>query len=235
MNFFLEIIYKISYPLALLFKKIGFTPNKVTFFSFFFTLFAFYSLLNKNIYFFFFFWSFAYIFDFVDGTLARITNNIGDKALRIDHISDLVKITIIFLGFGFYFDTKEIWILVFTCSNLYLFYTVLDHELSWNLKLAFKYFRKSVSKKYRLKKKKSGFLILFFLNFFKKNSLIKKNFLIFIRLFFNINGHTLLIFFLIPLNKEFAYVFLIYFIILNLLQILNRIVELSLLKRSHIY
>jgi phosphatidylglycerophosphate synthase len=235
MNFISEIIYKISYPFALLFKRFGFTPNKVTFFSFFFTLFAFYSLFNKNIYFFTLFWSFAYIFDFVDGTLARMTNNIGNKALRIDHISDLVKITIIFLGFGFYFDTKQIWILVFISSTLYLFYTVLNHELSWNLKIAFEYFRKTESKKYKLKKKKRGFLILYILNFLKTKPYIKKFFLIFIGIFFNINGHTLLIFFLIPINIEFAYVFLIYFIILNLLQILNRILELSRLKRSYIY
>jgi len=230
MNFILKVIYKISYPFALLFKRLGFSPNKVTFFSFFLTLFAFYSLFNKNIYFFLFFWSFAYIFDFADGTLARMTNNIGNKALRIDHISDLVKITIIFLGFGFYFDTKQIWILVFISSNLYLFYTVLNHELSWNLKIAFKYFRKADLKKHRLKKKR-GFIILYILNFLKKKTFIKKVFLIFIGIFFNINGHTLLIFFLIPINIEFAYVFLIYFIILNLLQILNRIVELSFLKR----
>jgi phosphatidylglycerophosphate synthase len=230
MNFILEIIYKTSYPFALLFKRLGFSPNKVTFLSFFFTLFAFYSLFNKNIYFFFFFWSFAYIFDFADGTLARMTNNIGNKALRIDHISDLVKITIIFLGFGFYFDTKQIWILVFISSNLYLFYTVLNHELSWNLKIALKYFRKADLKRYKLKTKR-GFIILYILNFFKKKTFIKKLFLIFIGIFFNINGHTLLIFFLIPINIEFAYVFLIYFIILNLLQILNRIVELSFLKK----
>ena len=231
MNFILKIIYKISYPFALLFKRLGFSPNKVTCFSFFLTLFAFYSLFNKNIYFFLFFWSFAYIFDFADGTLARMTNNIGNKALRIDHISDLVKITIIFLGFGFYFDTKQIWILVFISSNLYLFYTVLNHELSWNLKIAFKYFRKADLKSYRLKKKR-GFIILYILNFLKKKTFIKKVFLIFIGIFFNINGHTLLIFFLIPINIEFAYIFLIYFIILNLLQILNRTVELSFLKKS---
>ena len=33
---------------------------------------------------------FSFLFDFADGTLARMTNNIGKTALRVDHAFDLL-------------------------------------------------------------------------------------------------------------------------------------------------
>ena len=126
----------LAYTLATIAKKLSLTPNGLTLISFAFALLAFASLVKKNLCSFVALWFIAYILDYVDGTLARMTNSKGKTALRYDHISDLLKITLIFLGFGLYYDNQVIWILTFISATLYLFYTVLNHELNMVQKLS---------------------------------------------------------------------------------------------------
>lgn len=116
-------------PIATIAKKIGFTPNGLTLISCIFSVLAFASLVISNLYSFVAFWFVAYILDYADGTLARMTNSKGKTALRYDHFSDLLKIILIFLGFALYYDNQIIWILTFGATSLYLFYTILNHEL----------------------------------------------------------------------------------------------------------
>ena len=40
-------------------------------------------------------------------------NKVGRNALRIDHVSDHIKVILIFLGFGIYYECQELWILSF--------------------------------------------------------------------------------------------------------------------------
>ena len=134
-NPILKILYIIAYPIAILARKFNITPNGVTLISCLFTLLAFFALILNNLFEFILFWFIAYIFDFVDGTLARLTNSVRKTAFSIDHISDLLKISLIFLSFGIYYNNEIIWALTFIASTSYLFYTVLNHELSWVNKL----------------------------------------------------------------------------------------------------
>ena len=84
-NLIQKFLYAFAYPIAASAKKFGLTSNSLTLFSFIFTLFAFVSLIKNNSYNFMLFWLIAYILDYADGTLARMTNSKGKTALRYDH------------------------------------------------------------------------------------------------------------------------------------------------------
>ena len=126
-----EVIYVLAYPLVLLFKACKITPNVVSILSLFLTILAFISLCFNNLPAYILLWFFAYLLDYADGTLARMTNNVGKSALRVDHICDIVKITLLLLGFGLFFNTTAIWILSFLSSSTFLFYTILNHDIKF--------------------------------------------------------------------------------------------------------
>ena len=115
--------YAIGYYLAKIFQKLGISPNGVSILSLFLGLFACYALIQKDLKYFYLFWSFSYAFDYADGTLARITNKIGKRAFRVDHMCDQVKIISILLGIGIYYNHTELWILSFLTSTIFLLYT----------------------------------------------------------------------------------------------------------------
>ena len=114
-------LYAIAYPLALILNKFKLSPNLVTIISTIFAVFAFVSLIKSSLFLFYIFWAVSYILDYADGTLARMINKLRRNALRIDHISDHLKVILILLGFGIYYDCKELWILSFLASGTFLF------------------------------------------------------------------------------------------------------------------
>jgi hypothetical protein len=220
-----KLLYILAYPIAIIAKKTGFKPNDLTIFSFIFTGLAFIALFKKNLDSFILFWFIAFILDYADGTLARLINLKGKTALRIDHISDLLKILIIFLGFGLFYNDQTVWVLIFLSSSLYLFYTVLNHELNWinNFKtLTINYPKKN--KKITIKYKDK--INLLFRNLIK-STVIGELIMVIISIFFRINGHTLLIFFLIPQNISLAFISLVYFIILIILRSFQLCIQLN--------
>lgn len=223
-----KIIYKLAYPFALLFKKCDVSPNIVTYISFFLALVAFTSLIMKNLTGYLFFWFLSYILDYADGTLARMTKNIGTSALRIDHTSDLVKILVIFLSIGIYFDNQLIWILTFLSSTIFLFYTVLSHDIYWAKNSNIK----KTSKEKKLVLNNSKIFLKIYKLFLKKKKKFKKITPSFVLVFCTINGHTLLIFFFIPFSLNLAYNFLIYFIFISTLQSANLAMQLNALRRA---
>ena len=93
-----KLLYMLAYILATIAKKLSLTPNGLTLIACIFSLLAFISLVKNNLYSFVALWFIAYILDYADGTLARMTNSVGKTALRHDHISDLLKISLIFLN-----------------------------------------------------------------------------------------------------------------------------------------
>ena len=231
-----KFLYVLAYPIAAIAKKFDLTPNALTLYSFIFTLFSFVSLINNNPYNFILLWLIAYILDYADGTLARMTNSKGKTALRYDHISDLLKISLIFLGFGLYYDNQVIWILTFSSATLYLFYTVLNHELKLVQKLnsisisslkikSNKNYNNKFFKKKELTKKDQIKL------FIKKIPFFKNFILSLLTIFLSINGHTLLIFFFIPLNYNFATILLTYYILITTFQSIQRAEALKKLKK----
>ena len=221
-NPFQILLYAFAYPIAIIFKRIGFSPNLVTIISTLFAILAFVSLIKSNLILFNIFWGISFLLDYTDGTLARLTNKVGKSALRIDHVSDQLKILLIFLGFGIYYDCKEIWILTFLSSAVFLFYSLLNHELSNNLKLS--KLRSNKNKEEIEKNSKLKLLKRYLL----RNFLILRYFYIFIfGTVYLINGHTLIIFFFIPIKSNYAIYLLLYFIIVCSVHSYHRAVSLS--------
>jgi len=225
-----KLLYILAYPIAKISSKFGLTPNILTLISFIFTIFAFISLVKNYLLSFILFWFVAFILDYADGTLARMTSSKGKTALRYDHISDLLKISLIFLGFGLYYDNQLIWILTFSSAVLFLFYTVLNHELDFVLKIT-ALSTKSLNIKLNKDKKKKLTLISQIKLLIKKKIFLKNFILTFLSVFFYVNGHTLLIFFFIPLNFNFAIILLTYFILITIFHSIQRAKILNKLKK----
>ena len=218
-------LYLIAYPISLIFKKLGITPNYVTLLSFILAIAAFVSLVTNNLKLFFIFWTISYWLDYSDGTLARMTKKIGTKALRYDHVSDQVKIMLVFLGFGIYYQNITIWILIFLSSTLFLFYSLLNHEMSSIKKLI-----EMVNQDSNPSKDKTtsvSNLRLLKRNIIDKSIIGKCAFSCIYGTFFIINGHSLLIFYIIPIGFNYAFYSLLYFILICLAHSLPRLVFLS--------
>ena len=75
------VLYAIAFPIAIVFKKLHISPNQLTLLSVLLTVLAVYHLIEKDHSLFLIYWSFAYILDYTDGTLARMTKKIRSTAL----------------------------------------------------------------------------------------------------------------------------------------------------------
>ena len=218
-NPLLKLLYLSAYPVSIVFSKLGFSPNFITLWSFLLSLLAFYSLCDEKIYNFIIFWYLSYTFDFVDGTLARMTGNVRTTALRIDHLSDLIKIALILLGFGIYFQDIYVWVVLFISTTLFFFYAVLNHDLSAVKKInAFKNHKETsnIDKDTNVNQSRVP------------NRSLRQTFSIYFKnTLFVIDGHTLIIFFFIPISKTVAFSFLGYFCLVLIYQSTCRIRVLS--------
>jgi phosphatidylglycerophosphate synthase len=76
------------------------------------------------------FWSISILFDFCDGTVARMTNQVRKTAFRYDHNSDLFKIFIVILGVAIIFDDVILWSASISASFFFMFYSVLNSYLN---------------------------------------------------------------------------------------------------------
>ena len=215
-------LYAIAYPIALILNKIKLSPNLVTITSTIFAVFAFVSLIKSSLFLFYIFWSISYILDYADGTLARMINKVGRNALRIDHVSDHIKVILILLGFGIYYECQELWILLFLASGSFLFYSILNHDLSSNIKLSQLKFRDSQKEIYEnnsIKYLRENLLIKF--------SSIRYIYRFIFGTFYLINGHTLIIILFIPIEYNYAWYLLLYFILICVVHSLHRLLLLS--------
>lgn len=126
-NPLMRLLFLASYPLAVFFRYIKWTPNSVSAFSFLFAVASFVFLLFGNALAFAVCWYVSLSLDFADGTLARMTG-IFEK-FRIDHLSDLVKIGLLFFSIGLWKMETSVWIFAsLSLLTLYL-YTIFNHEL----------------------------------------------------------------------------------------------------------
>ena len=218
-NPLIALVYLIAFPVVKISQKLGLTPNFITFCSFIFSLFAVYSLYENKLIQFTIFWFCSYILDFTDGTLARMTNNVRKTALRVDHLSDLIKIALIILGFGLYYDHKLMWVVVFVTNSLFFFYAVLNHDLCAVKKVvSVKNVIENGSDKVKDQTKEK-------INKRTFTNEIKRYYR---NIFYVVDGHTLIIFFFIPLGKVWAYSFLSYFCLILSYQSMCRIRDLLL-------
>lgn len=207
-NPILYLMYGLSYPFSFLLNYFGISPNKITTLSIIFSLLAAAALFEISYLWFCIFWFFVILLDFCDGTVARMTDNLSNRAFDYDHMSDLFKMALIFLSISIYHSSGLIWVLSFVSLFLLLYYTIINHDLA--------HFNKKKVVNYGSLDRSSG-LINKAKKFINKNRLFR----IFFSLFMTIDGHTLFIFFLMPINKIFAVVVLSYLISVLLVQVLR--------------
>ena len=202
-----KILYIFGYYFALVFRIIGATPNQLTFLSLIFAVASAFSLFYESINGFVIFFVLSHILDYADGTLARMTNNVRKTSLRLDHTSDILKFIIINFGIGLFYGSNSVWIMIFLSTVGFLFYNIVNHELSNLIK--------------RLPASNRPTLL--------KNS--NRLFVIVVTMLFTISGHTFLVLLFIPLNEELTYFILSYQILLFTFQSFMRIHRLSNIPR----
>lgn len=232
-NYLLLLMYRVAYPFAVALNKMGCSPNLITTLSLASSVLAFLALcLDDGWQYFFCFWGIAILLDFCDGTVARMANKVSRMALRYDHISDLVKIFLVTFGAAIRYDDLTIWILAMLSSFLFMYFTVLNHELDSaqrrNLQrvtpgdvndAALPATHRRLSERYRM----IGWLIQYdwVIDVFKNlySALI------------TINGHTLLLLLLLAAGAKYSLFVFIYLICISLLAIRSRVMQLIRMER----
>lgn len=212
-NVVLLLMYRFAYPFAVLLYKLGLSPNQITSCSLGFSVAAFLSLVfDEGWGLFAIFWTVSVLFDFCDGTVARMTNRVSKSAFRYDHMSDIFKINLVIFGVGLRNDITLYWVLCCTFMFCYTYSELVDHDLNAALARAGK--KKSSGQpeiqpvRQEPGQGKSGFA-----------GLLKEKFPLGIRIFNNLytmiigfNGHTLLVFFALPLGGLITIIILLYLI-----------------------
>ena len=206
-NPLLEAMYRFAYPFSLLLNTIGLTPNQITLLSSVFAVLAVWGLIfHQSLILYSTFWAISLLLDFCDGTVARMSDRVSRTAFRFDHMSDILKVSILLIAFGWNADNAGMWILTSITIVAFLYYSVLSQELRWvrnvleaassvdsdKNKMSF---QKSIPSLYR--SVYTGVL--------------------------TINGHTLLIFFVIPLGEIQGVLGLAYFSLVSIFGVSVRI------------
>ena len=225
-NTLLWIMYRLAYPFSFVLYKLRFSPNKITTLSTIFALLAaIFLVMGYSKAWFLVFWSGSILLDFCDGTVARMSDNISKTSFRYDHMSDIFKVIIIMLSACIYYDSFFMWLISMSTSFFFMFYTLLNHELSNATKLL--EIIKNKSKKQNstaIVIPRSG--ILKFIKTLLPNKFILKIARSFFIAFTTINGHTLLIFLLIPFSLEVTIISFSYITILSIFGIKSRVLAL---------
>ncbi len=220
-NILLISMYRFAYPFSLILNKLNLNPNQVTVASLILTILACTSLIYLSAPLLFsIFWSLAILFDFCDGTLARMTGKLRTSAFRIDHFTDLIKLFLLFVSTGFYFNETNLWALLITALFCYLLFGILQQELDNYSK------NQEFSSRGSLPRKS-------ILGSFASNlpSFLKKIFMSTFSIFFTINGHTLLVFIFLPYSLSLTFTLLVYFGLVSLLNLCIVIYKLKNLPR----
>ena len=202
-------ISQAMYLLALLLNKLRVTPNQITFVSIIAAVLAAAMLAEGNYKLFVIFWYVSWQADYVDGTVARLSGRTRQSALRIDHYSDLLKITAVFSGIGLFYNDALIWTATVATAAAFLIYAMSNRELYWVSRILTESDDRHQQDKVQPKSKANNFLV----GAVRSNPLARCAFVTFA----TINGHTLVIFFFIPLGKFYAqllfcYLFAMFFI-----------------------
>lgn len=203
-NMLLMLMYKLAYPFALLLSLLGFSPNQITTLSLFSALAASFVLVVDDGWgLFLILWGLATLLDFCDGTVARKTNQIRKTSFRYDHTSDLLKIFLVILAAGVKYDDKLAWAAALISLFFFMFYVVLNHDLSSARK------RTDAEGKSTSKKRNKSVLC---------QRQFKKVWSIFFAVLTTINGHTLLVFLVLPFGVSWALIGLSYLALISLLR-----------------
>lgn len=217
-------LYKLAYPSARLFARLSIKPNVITWLSLAFTVLAVVFLFRENgkIYF-VIFWLISLHLDFSDGTLARMTKKVSKSAFRLDHMTDLIKLFIVFLAFGIFYSEFNTWVLVCLTIFSMMYSEILTHEI--------KHYLKKDPQKAEVSEStimESKWVRMIGISKFPPLLNLVRNIH---SIFFSISGHTLIFFCLIPLGVVYANIFFIYFTIVCIYGITRTVITLSSISR----
>jgi len=209
-----RVLYSVAYPLALGARALGLSPNQLTAVSFALGILSFVALALQNGLLFSVLFAASHLLDYVDGTLARMTGNKSSFPISVDHFSDMLKLNLIFIGFGLYFRSTTIWLLASLAMFSFLYYTLLNHAIA-SLDLMAKLTEDQSPNPSGVGRSKPQERVTAFskrsFGFSERSKVLVKQIVI---TFGTINGHTMLVFFLIPVSIELGAVGLAYLVLL---------------------
>lgn len=223
-NILLLLMYRFAYPFAVLLNKLRLSPNQITTQSLIFSILAFFSLVYDDSYLWFsIFWGLTILMDFCDGTVARMANKVSKTAFRYDHMSDLFKIFLIIFGVGLRYHDYIVWMVIFVTLFLFLYSDILNIQLNYSLKkqeniikdVSINQGQLAVRVRWRDRSRLVAFVV--------KSDVFFKVAVNLRSVLLTINGHTLLLFLLVPYGREYAMYLCFYLMSLNILSILSRI------------
>lgn len=200
-NPLLVLMYRFAFPFALMLSALRLSPNQITTLSLLSAAISAAALALGMNGAFCAFWGAAVLLDFCDGTVARMTGKVRTTAFRYDHSSDLVKIFLIILGAGYRYDSPLIWGLCLATSFAFMFYMVINHDLG--------------STRQRLSDPAGGRVSARAWASDGESVLISQALR---SVLLTINGHTLLVFFFLPLGETGAILGLSYFLMLSVVR-----------------
>ena len=231
-NAFLLLMYRVAYPFAVLLIKLRLSPNKITTLSLIFSILAFTALIyDEGRVWFVFFWSMTVLLDFCDGTVARMVNNVSKSAFRYDHMSDLVKISLVILGVGFRYDDYWIWCIAFVTSFVFLYSDILNYQFEYAsrktsaIKALIAEVENGVAPRVRLRDRS------WIVAWIGKYEWMVKGIVNLYSALLTVNGHTLLVFLMFPMGKEHAMYTCLYLVFISSLAIRSNVSALIKMKR----
>ena len=231
-NVVLLLMYRFVYPFAVLLNKLNLSPNQITTQSLVFSILAFAALVfDEGWILFSIFWGVSVLLDFCDGTVARMANKVSKSAFRYDHMSDLFKIPLVIMGSGLRYENSLIWILAFSASFCFLYADILNQTIGCIAKHVAQPQKLSSNSKNSLglnSRMRDRYRIVAWI---VKSDLLFKLIKNTRTVLLTINGHTLLVIFLLPFGYEFALWGLGYLLFLELLAIRSRMTALIVLRR----
>jgi len=216
-NLILYLMYRISYPFSYILMRIGLSANMITTLSIVTSLLAFLALAyNLSPVYFISLWGVSILFDFCDGTVARMTDNVRSSAFRYDLMSDLFKVSLVLVGVSLKYNTQLIWSMSTVVIFLFLYYTILSHDLLSSNKLNTLVIGESKSTDsdhaVYTRKLKSMLYVNEKHGFISRSSRVMIHNLL--TIIFGIKGHTLLLFLLFPFGSNYVICIFLYLIFL---------------------
>ncbi len=219
--YFLRILYYLNFPLAKILADFKIKPNYITTFSNFLAILGLMCLLLFHTpVWFAIFWFLSLCFDICDGLVARLNNLSSNFGAFYDHVSDMIKIILLFAVVGIKYNNFYIWVLCFFAASLMMLYDSLNNKASYVDLLANneKDLIKNTEEVNCQNKKKIIRRLL------ASNKTIKRIILFIISNFFVIQGHMMIYFIFLGFGKKIALIILGYFILVilrNLIHVLN--------------
>jgi hypothetical protein len=215
-NPLMVVMYRLAYPFSFILNRTGISPDQITTLSLLSAIMAFFVLiLHASIIWFILFWGIAVLLDFCDGTVARMSSRISTRAFCYDHMSDIVKISLVIVGVAIHFDDKTLWVLCSTFLFVHLYSEIVSHDLKnlterWEATNS-QLLPADVDSRI-VPRVRDRILVVHFL--VTRLPLVYRSLLQIYVIMTTFNGHTLLLFLALPLGGVWTYATVTYLIVL---------------------